>query len=91
MSISHGPDPYGQGLAREDTHTLGTNSLLRVPLPRWRRLRTCALGVHLLSRAKLATALALRDRSTFLLDLKEGPVGMGAGRGAMAFDTRFTG
>ena len=48
-----------------------------------------ALDVDLLCFTEFTAVLALSDGTTLLLDLKEGTVGVFAGRGAMAFDTCF--
>ena len=48
-----------------------------------------ALDVNLLCFTEFTTVLALSDGTTLLLNLKEGAVGVFAGRGAMSFDTCF--
>jgi hypothetical protein len=50
-----------------------------------------ALDVDLLCFTEFTAVLALSDGTTLLLNLKEGAVGVFAGRGAMAFDACFAG
>ena len=47
------------------------------------------LDVNLLCFTEFTTVLALSDGTTLLLNLKEGAVGVFAGRGAMALDACF--
>lgn len=53
-----------------------------------RDVSTIALDVHTLVLSELPTLLALRDRPTFPLDLKQGAISVMTSRGAMAFDAR---